>query len=93
MRNKYRIPKFCKILEEAWLKNPDWRFGQLIENIKRQFCIEDLFYIEDDIMEKAITAFFFPERLSAKDLKAIEKSLNCKLIIEAKDEKETTKDD
>jgi uncharacterized protein YihD (DUF1040 family) len=33
MRNPERIPKILKILEEIWLKNPDMRLGQLIENV------------------------------------------------------------
>lgn len=84
MRNKYRIPKFCSILEEAWSTVPDWRFGQFIENLKRQFGILDMFYIEDDIMEKILLVYFFPERLAEKDIEEIEKTLNCKLNFSTK---------
>ena len=36
MRNPDRIPKILSLLQQGWEKVPDWRFGQLIENLKRQ---------------------------------------------------------
>ena len=44
-------------IEKQWDRFPDWRFGQLIENIKRFYNIDDLFYIEDDEMLKLIENF------------------------------------
>lgn len=58
MRNPERIKPFLEILEKEWNKVPDWRFGQLIENIKRYIGTNDLFYMEDDELEKFIIAFF-----------------------------------
>ena len=47
-----------ELLTQGWTRVPDWRFGQLIENIKRYSGKEDLFYIEDDEMEQIIKDFF-----------------------------------
>lgn len=58
MRNPDRIKPFLDTLEKCWAKVPDWRFGQLIENIKRAYNIEDLFYIEDDKLEELIKNCF-----------------------------------
>ena len=45
-------------LERLWIKLPDWRFGQLIENIKSFSEKEDLYYMEDDEFEKLIQDFY-----------------------------------
>lgn len=58
MRNPDRIKPFLDTLEKCWAKVPDWRFGQLIENIKRAYDIDDLFYIEDDKLEELIKDCF-----------------------------------
>ena len=50
MRDINRIEPFMNELTEIWKKLPDWRFGQLIENIKRYMKTGDLFYVEDDKM-------------------------------------------
>ena len=39
-------------------KVPEWRFGQLIENLKRYIGTDDLFYIEDDMLAEEIIKFF-----------------------------------
>lgn len=54
MRDPKRIDKFCDLLKEIWKQVPDWRFGQLISNLGRQFEFEfewtpgALFYMEDE---------------------------------------------
>ena len=48
MRDIHRIDPFMNELTEVWKEVPDWRFGQLIENLKRHMNIKDLFYVEDD---------------------------------------------
>ena len=48
MRDVNRIKPFCNTLATEWSKVPDWRLGQLIENLKRAYNINDLFYMEDD---------------------------------------------
>lgn len=50
MRDINRIEPFMNELTEVWKEVPDWRFGQLIENLKRHMNIKDLFYVEDDKM-------------------------------------------
>ena len=58
MRDPNRIPEVLATLQQYWEKVPDWRFGQLIENLKKYIGVEDLFYVEDDqIVEKIIELF------------------------------------
>jgi hypothetical protein len=52
MRNKERIKRILKVLEEIWQNNPDQRFGQLLINLR---IIEDdlkTWQMEDDSIEK-----------------------------------------
>ena len=58
MRNLDRIPEIMTLLQWGWQKVPDWRLGQLIENLKRYIGVDDLFYIEDDKMIEKIIDFF-----------------------------------
>ena len=58
MRDIARIPRTLEILEHYWLKVPDWRLGQLIENLKDFSGKPDLFYVEDDELIKIIEDFF-----------------------------------
>ena len=58
MRERARIPRTLEIIEYYWLKVPDWRFGQFIENVKQFSGIEDLFFVEDDDLVKIISEFF-----------------------------------
>ncbi len=58
MRDINRIPKIMSLLEECWKLVPDWRFGQLVENLKRYMGVTDLFYVEDDVLEQKIKEFF-----------------------------------
>ena len=39
-------------------KVPEWRFGQLIENLKRYMGSDDLFYVEDWMLAEAIIKYF-----------------------------------
>lgn len=57
MRDPKRIKPLLAEIEKQWERFPDWRFGQLIENMKRFYDINDLFYIEDDKMLKLIENF------------------------------------
>jgi hypothetical protein len=57
MRDPKRIKPLLMEIEKQWENFPDWRLGQLIENIKRFYNIDDLFYIEDDEMLKLIENF------------------------------------
>lgn len=58
MRDINRIYEITSLIEKGWAKVPDWRFGQLIENLKRYVGAEDLFYIEDDKLKEKIIEFF-----------------------------------
>ena len=58
MRNPNRIYEILNLLRRGWEKVPDWRLGQLIENLKRYINIDDLFYIEDDELVEKIIDFF-----------------------------------
>ena len=51
MRDKKRINPFLKELGKIWKTEPDWRFGQLIENFARSYG--DLFFLEEkDFLQK-----------------------------------------
>ena len=58
MRDINRISRLMKMLERYWLMVPDWRFGQLIENLKKFSGEADLFYMEDDKFEELLKNFF-----------------------------------
>jgi hypothetical protein len=58
VRDPNRIPEFLALMQKCWEKVPDWRFGQLIENIKRFSGKPDLFYLEDDDFEKILKEYF-----------------------------------
>ena len=58
MRDPNRIPEFLALLQECWEKVPDWRFCQLIENLKRFSGKSDLFYLEDNDFEKILKEYF-----------------------------------
>lgn len=52
MRDKKRIKRILKILEDIWEKSPDQRFGQLLINLG---IVKDDFITwknEDDLLEK-----------------------------------------
>lgn len=57
MRDPQRIWKILDLLdllEKAWMEVPDWRLGQLIENIARDMGWNDAFYMSDDDLEKEL---------------------------------------
>ena len=55
MRDPERINKFLMELGKRWEKVPDWRFGQLITNIKFE---RDPFYMEEDEFLAAVDKTF-----------------------------------
>lgn len=60
MRDPKRISQMLELIQRGWEEMvPDWRFGQLIENLKRHIDADDLFYIEDDKMMEVIAKFFW----------------------------------
>ena len=56
MRDENRIDEMCELLRKVWHLVPDWRLGQLIENIAKESHskIKDAFYVEDDEIIKAM---------------------------------------
>jgi hypothetical protein len=58
VRDPNRIPVFLTFLQICLEKVPDWRFGQLIENIKRFSGKSDLFYLEEEDFEKILKEYF-----------------------------------
>lgn len=59
-RDVNRILPFCDRLAKAWEKLPDWRFGQLMVNLMRDYEAEhghDIFYLEEDEMIRVIEGY------------------------------------
>jgi len=54
MRDPARIRRIAAKLATLWECWPDWRLGQLIDNITPPD--QDAFYIEDELLEKLIDA-------------------------------------
>lgn len=54
MRDPNRIPRVLALLGKVWAEVPDWRLGQLIENIARDLGWNDAFYMNDDDLEKEL---------------------------------------
>ena len=54
MRDPNRIPRVLELLEKVWKEFPDWRLGQLIENIARELGWNDAFYMEDDVLQEEL---------------------------------------
>lgn len=62
MRDVNRLYGFYNELMKIHMENfPDWRFGQLINNLERWLQvnkkIDDIFYIEEDAMLRYINEF------------------------------------
>ena len=58
-RDTGRIQPFCDRLAAAWAKLPDWRFGQLMVNLMRDYEAEhgrDIFFLEEEEMMAFIEA-------------------------------------
>ena len=51
MGDPARIPEMIKTLEAVWTQNPDWRLGQLIDNMSTSVG-RVVFYIEDDVLHE-----------------------------------------
>ena len=60
MRDPNRIKLLLEKLEKVWMKSPDLRFGQLLENLisdrdHNSCCI---FYLEDEMLENELDKEF-----------------------------------
>lgn len=60
MRNKDRIRPFLEEIAECWEKVPDWRFGQLMQNVFAESST-DVFFLEEDEMLKLFRKCFKQE--------------------------------
>jgi len=60
MKTKHikRIQKILKLIEKIWKKNPDLRLCQLLYNAIDNGDDFDLFYVEDDKVEKDLQKFY-----------------------------------
>ncbi len=51
MRNPNRIDGYCARLAALWKREPDWRFGQLLNNLLGAYYTQtkkDIFFPEDE---------------------------------------------
>lgn len=73
MRDKNRIPRICKKLENVWMTHPDMRLGQLM------VCIlgTDPFYMEDNVTEEKIKEFGMPKET---DFRVYDKQITKKFV-------------
>ena len=58
MRDPNRIPYIMSLIAQGWQKVPDWRIGQIFENLKRYSGKDDLFYMEDDEFIQLLINYF-----------------------------------
>jgi uncharacterized protein YihD (DUF1040 family) len=49
MRDPARISRVLEALRVAWVKHPDMRLGQLLNNLTR--ANEQIFHVEDEVYE------------------------------------------
>lgn len=61
MRDVERIPKVLDKIKEIWLRYPDLRLCQLLENTKPE-NLNDMYYIEDEDLLKLLEANYNTER-------------------------------
>lgn len=59
MRSEKRIYEFCSRLATAWMRVPDWRFGQLMMNCLGEMAHagRDPFFPEEDEMIEFIEKY------------------------------------
>jgi uncharacterized protein YihD (DUF1040 family) len=58
MRDPARIPEILKLVEEAWVKYPDLRLGQLLGNLEA-YLLENIYYVEDTIIAEALKIVYY----------------------------------
>ena len=63
MRDPNRIKTMCDRLEMIWSTVPDWRFGQLLENVRREIAHNgrDIFFMEDEELFVLMEYMFYPK--------------------------------
>jgi uncharacterized protein YihD (DUF1040 family) len=68
MRDPKRISNILTSIERFWRLYPDLRLGQLLINVAYQsgWNNNDIFYLEDDILEQALDDFYRETILNIK---------------------------
>ena len=62
MRDPKRIGPLCDRLKAVWSTVPDWRLGQLMENVRRNLARykgKDVFFMEDEALMSFMESLFF----------------------------------
>ena len=54
MRDPRRIKPILESLELLWRRNPDYRFGQLIQNLFVDAGSNHVYYMEEDVLEELL---------------------------------------
>lgn len=54
MRNPDRIKRILNKIEAIWVNEPDTRLGQMLVNFAPPRLQNDIFYFEDDELEKEL---------------------------------------
>lgn len=67
MRDINRIKPLLSKFQELWESSPDLRFGQFVEIIKNEIKTDDLFYVEDNLIENAIDNLLEKDNLNRKE--------------------------
>ncbi len=81
MRDVNRIPEILKTLEEIWMKNPDYRLGQLLTIAARPVTPHPTtFYKEDDEILEGLIAFANPDNEQHSTVAFWEKYPNVSMI-------------
>lgn len=59
MRDPNRISPACDRLKSIWSTVPDWRLGQLFENIRRTMAHSgrDIFFVEDEELLRVLESY------------------------------------
>lgn len=68
MKDPKRVKRIARLFAEAWELVPEWRFCQLISNLHGTGP-QDIFYTEDDDLEKSLNKFINDYKDTKKSLK------------------------
>jgi len=71
-RSKERIPLILERLRKIWIRFPDLRLGQLIENVFSCMSSSCIYYLEDDELLDEMEEFYN----KIKDLHQIDRKKN-----------------
>lgn len=73
MRDPARIGRIMLKPERAWVRNPDWRLGQLLVNIMLTrgqvadtLAVSNIFHLEDSRLEDMLDAFLAEREKNSK---------------------------